>query len=100
MATIQTFDRQLNRFVDVEIDMSKKTIEAYAAHRVSVGRPLPKPIDMRGTKPRTARTEPPPAPQTHADDLRAHAANLRHTAAQILSQATELDEAADRLEGK
>lgn len=80
--------------------MSSKSIKGYENWRAEQGRPVPKPIDITGVRRGAAPTLPPPPRQTYAEGVRAQASKLREAAGRILQQAAELEEAAERLEGK
>lgn len=83
--------------------MSTKSIAAYEQHRSEQGNPLRRAPSVTprcfGSRPsRRSPTLPPPSGDAYRSELRSRAAELRAIGARILTQASELDESADRLE--
>jgi hypothetical protein len=76
--------------------MSRQSLNQYQSHLAATGRAPKAPIDIRGTKPRSARTvPPPPAPMLDADML-AQAAQYEADASRLLARAADLRAAVAR----
>lgn len=82
--------------MDYDICMSAKTIAAFNARLAARGVSLVAPrVDVTGCAPkRAAKTNPPPAPSSLADDMERQAAEKERMSHQLAAEAEELRAAA------
>ncbi len=70
--------------------MSSKSIKSFESYASSVGRPVPRPVDISGVYRRESKTDPPPSVGATCAGLEARERELRTLAQGLLAQANDL----------